>query len=125
MQIQITGRHLTVTEAMKGYVEEKMGKLVKHFDHIISAHVIMSVERECHRAEAKIEVPGKDIVAHADGESMYAAIDLLEAKLDRQVRKRKNLMKNHHVAKKDKFESLEPEIDESFEEESFEEEEGK
>lgn len=121
MQIQITGRHLTVTEAMKSYVEEKMGKLVKHFDHIISAHVIMSVEREHHRAEAKIEVPGKDIVAHADGENMYEAIDLLEAKLDRQVRKRKNLMKNHHVTKKDKFESFESATHESFEEE----EEGK
>ncbi|MCF6768022.1 ribosome-associated translation inhibitor RaiA [Thiotrichales bacterium 19S11-10] len=116
MQIQITGRHLSVTDAMKSYVEEKIGKLSNHFDHIIGAHVIMSVERERHLAEAKIEVPGNDIIAHADGASMYEAIDLLEAKLDRQVRKRKSLMKNHHV-NRDKFDSVETMIDEPTEKE--------
>lgn len=105
MQIQITGRHLAVTDAMKDYVEEKISKLANHFDHILFAHVIMSVEKERHIAEARIEVPGNDIIAQADGLNMYEAIDLLEDKLDRQVRKKKNLTKSH-VVKRDKYDDL-------------------
>ena len=98
MQIQITGRHLEVTEALKSYVESKLGKLSQHFDHIIDMHVILDVEKaekDVQVAEARVSVPGNDIVAKAEGESMYAAIDSLKDKLDRQVIKRKQKMKSH------------------------------
>ena len=105
MHIQITGRHLEITAALKSYVEEKIGKLSQHFDHILDVQVVLHVEKENHLAEAKLSVPGDDIVAKAEGENMYAAIDLLQDKLDRQVKKRKQKLKSHRV-KLDKFNSL-------------------
>ncbi len=99
MQIQITGRHLEITPSMKEYVGAKMTKLTRHFDHILDAHVVLYVERGKQIAEATILVPGHDVVAKADGKNMYAAIDLLQDKLDRQVTKLKEKLKSHKVDK--------------------------
>ncbi len=105
MQIQITGRHLEVTPALKSFVEEKMAKLKHHFDHILDVQVVLHVEKDKHFCEAKLSVPGDDIVAKSEGENMYAAIDMLQDKLDRQIMKKKEKLKSHRV-KYDKFDTL-------------------
>ncbi len=103
MQLQITGRHLEITQSIKAYVEEKMTKLTRHFDHIMDGRIVLSIEHGKHIAEGSISVPGNDVIAKADGENMYAAIDSLQDKLDRQVTKLKEKTKSHKVDK-DKIE---------------------
>ncbi|MED7820181.1 MULTISPECIES: ribosome hibernation-promoting factor, HPF/YfiA family [unclassified Francisella] len=96
MNIQITGRHVEVTDAIKGYVDEKIGKVEHYFDHITSTKVILAVEKEQQVAEAIITVPGSEFVAKAEDKDLYAAIDMLEDKLARQLKKHKNKMRCNH-----------------------------
>lgn len=89
MQISVTGRHVDVTDALKNYVDSKFERLERHFDHVINVHVILTVEKLRRRAEATINVNGAKVFADAVHEDMYAAIDGLIDKLDRQVIKHK------------------------------------
>lgn len=95
MQIQITGRNLEVTQAIRDYIHEKFEKLTRHFEHVIGAEVVLQIEHNRHFAEAKIAIPGNDVVAKAESEHMYGAIDALQSKLDRQLIKVKEKMKSH------------------------------
>lgn len=96
MNIQITGRHVEVTEAIKNYVDEKIGKVSQYFDSITSSKVILSVEKDTQIAEVIITVPGTEFVAKADDKDLYAAIDLVEDKIARQLRKHKNKLRTNH-----------------------------
>jgi len=96
MQLSISGHHIDVTDALKAYVEDKMQKLERHYDHITNAHVILSVEKLKQRAEATIHVSGADVFADADSEDLYAAIDKLADKLDRQILKHKEKNQDRH-----------------------------
>lgn len=89
MQVNITGLHLEVTEAMRDYIEEKVLRLERHFDRIITLQVILQVEKLKQKAEGTLHVAGREVVANAEHEDMYAAIDLLADKLDRQLIKHK------------------------------------
>lgn len=89
MQLNLTGHHVDITDALRSYVDEKMQKLERHFDHVTNVHVILSVEKLQQKAEAKVHVSGADVFADATHEDMYAAIDSLIDKLDRQVIKHK------------------------------------
>lgn len=89
MNLNITGHHLDVTPAIRDYVEDKLARVTRHFDHVIDVSVVLSVEKLRQKAEVNVHLPGKDIyVEHADGD-MYAAIDALADKLDRQILKHK------------------------------------
>lgn len=96
MQLNLTGQHLDLTDSLKSYVDTKFEKLNRHFDHVLDVHVILSVEKLRQKAEATLHVSGNNIFAQATHEDMYAAIDLLTDKLDRQVLKHKEKIKNHH-----------------------------
>ncbi|MEX0606645.1 MAG: ribosome-associated translation inhibitor RaiA, partial [Halofilum sp. (in: g-proteobacteria)] len=85
MNLSVTGHHVEVTEPLKEYVSEKMNKLERHFDHVTDIHVILSVEKLRQQAEATIDLTGTKIHAEAENGDMYAAIDALVDKLDRQV----------------------------------------
>ncbi|MBT9613070.1 MAG: ribosome-associated translation inhibitor RaiA, partial [Burkholderiales bacterium] len=85
MNLNITGHHLEITPAIRDYVGAKLERVTRHFDHVIDVNVIMSVEKLVQKVEANIHVSGKDIHAEATDGDMYAAIDLLADKLDRQV----------------------------------------
>lgn len=98
MQLEITGHHIEITPAMNSYVREKFDRLMRHFDQVLKIHVIMEVEKTNHKAEASMHVSGSHIFANANAETMYAAIDALADKLDRQVLKHKEKLKNHHRA---------------------------
>jgi len=96
MQINITGHHLKITTSLKDYVEKKFEKLTNHFDHVLNIHVILTVEKNIHSAEASLLVSGNKIFAIAKNESMYTATDALVDKLDRQIVKHKEKLKDHH-----------------------------
>jgi len=74
MQVNITGLHLEVTDAMRTYVDEKFERLARHFDRIIAVQVILQVEKLKQKAEATLHVAGREVVANAEHEDMYAAI---------------------------------------------------
>ncbi len=96
MQINITGHHVDITPALHAYVEEKLERLERHFDNITNAHVILEIEKDRQKAEATIHVSKGQVYADAEDGNMYAAIDSLADKLDRQIKKHKEKLKDHH-----------------------------
>lgn len=96
MQIDVTGRHVDITDSLRSYVENKFQKLERHFEHINNTHVILSVEKERQKAEATVHVNRGNLFADDEQEDMYAAIDGLIDKLDRQLKKHKEKLTNHH-----------------------------
>jgi putative sigma-54 modulation protein len=89
MQIQLSGQHVEITPALRQYVTEKLERLARHFDHLGNVHVVLSVEKLRHKAEATIHLRRGTVFADIEDEDMYAAIDGLVDKLDRQVKKQK------------------------------------
>lgn len=98
MHINLTGHHIEVTDALKSYVDTKFERLARHFDHVINAHVILSVEKLEQKAEATLHVNGSTLFADAVHEDLYAAIDGLVDKLDRQILRYKEKRHNHRAA---------------------------
>lgn len=96
MNLSISGHHLEITPAIRDYVSEKLVRVKRHFDHVIDASVIMQVEKLVHKVEVSLHVRGKDFHAHAEDSNMYAAIDLMTDKLDRQIVKHKEKHADHH-----------------------------
>ena len=99
MQLTISGHHIELTDALKNYVTEKMQKLERHYDHITNAHVVLTVVKLQQRAEATIHISGAELFADADCPDMYAAIDKLTDKLDRQILKHKEKVQDRHHGK--------------------------
>ncbi len=96
MQIDVTGHHVELTDPLRNYVSEKFERLERHFDHVTDVHVILSVEKLRHTAEATIHISGGKLFADSTNEDMYAAIDSLTDKLDRQIKKHKEKLTDHH-----------------------------
>lgn len=94
MNLSICGRHLDVTPAIREYVMNKLARVLRHFDHVIDTQVLLSVEPLRHKAEITMRLPGKDIHCEALDDNLYAAIDLLTDKVDRQVLKYKDKIQN-------------------------------
>ena len=97
MQINLTGHHMDITEALRNYVDSKLVRLERHFDHVINVHVILSVEKLRQKAEATLHLNGAEVFADCVEEDMYAAIDGLIDKLDRQVKKHKEKLTKHRA----------------------------
>jgi putative sigma-54 modulation protein len=95
MQINITGHHVAVTPALRAYIEEKFERLERHFDNMTNSHVILGIQKERQKAEATIHVIRGNIYADSEDENMYAAIDSLIDKLDRQIKKHKEKLQDH------------------------------
>lgn len=96
MQLNLSGHHVEITDSMRAYVEEKLTKLERHFDHLTNVQVILSVEKLEQKAEASLHLAGgNDIHAESVNGDMYAAIDAMVDKLDRQVLKHKEKLKSH------------------------------
>jgi len=96
MNLNITGHHIEVTPAIREYVTGKLDRVLRHFDQVTSSHIILSVEKLQQKAEVTLHVKGKDIFADAIDGDLYAAIDLVADKLDRQVVKHKEKVSNHN-----------------------------
>lgn len=97
MQLNVTGHHVDVTSSLKGYVEKKLDRIVRHSDHVIDVHCILTVEKLRHKAEATVLLRGGTVYADAVEQDMYAAIDALADKLDRRVKKHKEKLADHHA----------------------------
>lgn len=100
MNILITGQHLDLTPAIRAYVENKLDRITRHFDQVIEIVVTLGVDTPAdkdhrHRAEVNLRVKGDMLHAESRAEDLYAAIDLLVEKLDRQVLKFKEKVKGH------------------------------
>ena len=95
MQINISGHHLDLTDPIRSYVNEKIEKLARHNDHITNVQVILSVDKVRQIAEATVSIPGGELFANAEEKDLYAAIDLLTDKLDRQLIKHKEKQNQH------------------------------
>jgi putative sigma-54 modulation protein len=89
MNLHLSGHHLDITPAIRAYVTTKLGRLTRHFDHVIDVNVVLSVDKLRQQVTANVHVRGKDIHAECVEPDMYAAIDALADKLDRQVLKLK------------------------------------
>ena len=96
MNLTVTGHHVDVTESMRNYVEEKLKRLKRHSESLFDVHVILSVEKQRQKAEATIQVSGAKLYADTTEPDMYAAIDLMMDKLDRQLVRHKEKAKDHH-----------------------------
>jgi putative sigma-54 modulation protein len=97
MQLSVTGHHVEVTAALKGYVEKKLERIVRHSDHVVDVHCILTVEKAHHKAEATVNLSGGKVYADATHDNMYAAIDALTDKLDRSVKKHKEKLGDHRA----------------------------
>jgi len=95
MQLDVSGHHVEITDAIREYTYGKFAKIKRHFDKVIDIHVILSVEKLDQKAEATIQLNGNKIFAEDTQENMYAAIDTLVDKLDRQVMKHKEKQNAH------------------------------
>jgi putative sigma-54 modulation protein len=90
MNLSISGHHLEVTPSLREYVTVKLQKIRRHFDQVIDVNVFLSVDKLRQKAEIALHVRGKDIFAESVDDDLYAAIDSLVDKLDRQVLKYKD-----------------------------------
>jgi len=95
MQINLTGHHVDLTSSLRDYVNTKFAKLERHFDHISNVHVVLTIEKLDQKAEATVHLKGGEIHASAANADMYASIDTLVDKLDRQVLKYKGKITQH------------------------------
>ena len=101
MNLTISGHHLEVTPALRGYVTQKLDRIMRHFDQVVDVRVLLTIENQKEkegrqRAECNIHVKGNDLFAESSSEDLYAAVDELVDKLDRQVSKHKTRMQDHH-----------------------------
>jgi len=103
MQLTVTGHHVDVSPALREYVDTKLAKLERHFDHLTDVHCVLTVEKMGHKAEATVQLSGGTIHADATEENMYAAIDGLVDKLDRQVKRHKEKITDHRAREVERF----------------------
>lgn len=95
MQLNISGHHLDITDAIKQHSEEKLAKIKHHFDHVININMILGVEKDMQKAEATLHVSGADIFAKAESDNLYISIDKMVDKLNVQIVKHKEKLNNH------------------------------
>lgn len=100
MNLHISGHHLEITPAIHEYVLAKLERATRHFDNVIDVNVILSVEKLKQKAEVTVHMSGKDAYVEAIEDDLYAAIDSLADKLERQIQKHKQKVQDHHRGQK-------------------------
>jgi putative sigma-54 modulation protein len=116
MNLTISGHHLELTPAIREYVQSKLERIKRHFDHVIDIAVILTVDKlaekeKRQKAEITLRLRGKNVHVESIAQDLYAAIDMLIDKLDRQVLKYKDRIQNHqHTSLKRMPEAMQSEI---------------
>ena len=95
MNLNIHGHHLEVTPALRSYVVDKLARIRRHFDHVIDVDVVLSVDKLRQKAEITLRVRGSALHAASVEPDLYASIDVMMDKLDRQILRYKDRLKNH------------------------------
>jgi putative sigma-54 modulation protein len=119
MRIEITSKSFEITDNIREYVEERLNKLTRYFDKLIECHVILKVERFIYDFEITLHGNGFDLFAEARAEDVFAAFDAAAGKMERQVRKHKEKVRNRKGRKPELLAPAEPEdedLDEMVEE---------
>ena len=111
MNLHMSGHHVDITPAMRDYVTSKFTRIKRHFDHVIDVNVILSVDKLKQKIEANVHLSGKDIFVECDDANMYAAIDALVDKLDRQILKHKEKHVEHRGGRDPGRDFIEPASD--------------
>ena len=106
MDLTISGHHLDVTDSLRHFIALKMDRLERHSHDVQNIHVILNVEKLRQKAEATVSLKGVRIFADTSDTDMYAAIDILTDKLDRQLIKHKEKVKGHGRGKLSDMEDL-------------------
>ena len=101
MNLTISGHHLNVTPALRAYVMDKLDRVTRHFGQVVDVKVLLTVEKQKEkekrqRAECTIRVKGSDLFAESSHQDLYAAVDGLVDKMDRQVVRHKTKLQDHH-----------------------------
>lgn len=96
MNISLSGHHVEITPALRAYLTNKLERIQRHFDHVTDMTIVLSVEKLRQKAEATLHVSGANLHADAEDGDMYAAIDALADKLDRQIKRHKEKLTDHH-----------------------------
>jgi putative sigma-54 modulation protein len=101
MNLTISGHHLEITPPLREYVVSKLERITRHFDQVVDINVLLTVQKLTEKdlrqkAEVTLHVKGKDIFVEHASEDMYAAVDELMDKLDRQVCRHKDRLQDHH-----------------------------
>ena len=99
MQVNLSGHHVEITPALRTYVEKKLARVLRHHDRVIDVQCTLTVEKLRHKADATVWIAGTSIHAAAVDEDMYAAIDLMADKLDEQVRRHKEKVRDPQAAR--------------------------
>ena len=98
MQLSVTFRRMEPTDALKAYAEERLQRIKKYFPDPIAAHIVLSTERYNHRVDVNLQLHnGLQIAGHEATEDMYSSIDMVVAKIERQVRRYKDKLRHHKV----------------------------
>ncbi|HPT49267.1 MAG TPA: ribosome-associated translation inhibitor RaiA [Accumulibacter sp.] len=100
MNLHVSGHHLEITPALRDYVSGKLERVTRHFDNVIDVNVILSVDKLKQKAEVTVHLAGKDVYVEMIDEDLYAAVDGLVDKLERQVQKYKQKLQDHHRGNK-------------------------
>ena len=100
MNLQGSGHHLEITTALRDYFTGKLERITRHFDNVIDVNVILSVDKLNQKAEVTVHLAGKDVYVESVDEDLYAAVDGLVDKLERQVQKYKQKLQDHHRGNK-------------------------
>ena len=99
MQVNLSGHHVELTPALRGYVTKKLARVLRHCDRVIDVQCTLTVEKLRQQAESTVHLAGTSIHAAAVHEDMYAALDLLADKLDEQVRRYKERVRDPQAAR--------------------------
>jgi ribosome hibernation promoting factor len=95
MNLTISGHHMAITPAIRGYIESKLSRIRRHFDHVIDVNVVLAADHLAKKAEVSCHVAGKDLFVESNDPDLYAAIDAMADKLDRQIIKYKDRLHAH------------------------------
>ena len=96
MQLNISGHHVEVTQALRDHAHSKLQKIKQHFNQVMNINLVLEVEKNIQKAEATIHISGQDLFAHVSSDDMYHSINELVKKLDAQVYKYKEKIQKHH-----------------------------
>ena len=101
MNLTISGHHVEVTPALREYVLTKLDRVTRHFDQVVDMRVLLTLDNmkekeKRQRAECSIRVKGSDLFAESAHQDLYAAVDELVDKMDRQVVRHKDRLQDHH-----------------------------
>ena len=107
MKIHIVARHVKLTKALKSFIDEKIGKMQNHFENIIWAQIVLTVEKRVHGAEIVIHASQQTMRARADGGDLYSAVDMALDKINAQIRKYKERLKEHRLSETDSVKFME------------------